>query len=438
MAMSNEGVLATFAGFGDFDSVLIAPDQNTRVTACLRALAAYPQAEQIFAAAHDMAQDDYWPSQESWQSSLKPYVVKQGVLQIPVKGVLLHNFPFAVGSYATGYYYIQKALERGLADPDVKGIALVCDSPGGHVAGCFELVDRIYAARSVKPIAAFAHEHAFSAAYAVASAASRITVSKTGGVGSIGVVTMHVDWSKAMDQAGIKVTFIFAGKHKVDGNPYEALSDDAKARIQSRIDETYGVFTSAVSRNRKVPEKAVRDTEALTFTASEAVDQKLADRIGPLDDALAQFSTCLLADDGDDTMSTEQKGVAQADHEAAVQAAASTAAATAKTAERKRIADIKALDEAKDRPVAAENVALETDMSVEQAKAFLAKMPKEVAAAKVTNAGNPAFAAAMSAVEPGPGADLEGEDDTALTQAQREEAEADRILSVRFGKRASK
>lgn len=429
---------ATLAGVGDFDPVLFSPDQSNRVASCLQALAAHPQAEQIFASANDLsAHDDYWPAADSWQSQLKPYVVKGGVLQIPVKGVLLHNFPYAVGAYATGYYYIQKALERGLADPDVKGVALVCDSPGGHVAGCFELADRIYQARSVKPIAAFAHEHAFSAAYAVASAAKKITVSRTGGVGSIGVVTMHMDYSKMLDNAGVKITFIFAGKHKVDGNAYEALSDDAKARIQTRIDEAYGVFCAAVARNRGLEEKQIRKTEALTFTASEAVDQKLADAIGPLDEAMAEFSQCLFGGQGDDNMTTQaDKDAAEAAQRQAVADATAQGAQTGAAAERKRIADIKACDEAKDRPAAAESLAMNTSLSLAEAKAVLAGMPKEAAAvAPKTNDRDEGFAKVMGregATAAGAGA--EATDQSALTDEQKQDAEAVRLLDAKFGK----
>lgn len=374
--MSNASLSALLAG-GDFDPVLMSPEQNGRVTACLRALGEDPHAADLMASTIN-AHDDYWPAADSWQNAYKPYVVKQGVLQIPVKGMLLHNFPYAVGSYATGYYYIQKALERGLADPEVKGIALVCDSPGGHVAGCFELADRIHAARGVKPIQAFAHESAYSAAYAIASSASKITVSRTGGVGSIGVVTMHVNFADAMKQAGIEVTFIFAGKHKVDGNPYEALSASAKERIQARIDETYGVFCAAVARNRGVDEKQIRKTEALTFGAVDAVDRKLADKIGPLEESMAEFCADLMGATGENRMSTEApKTVAQADHEAAVSAAATAAVA----AERQRVSGIKALDEAKARPAAAEALATKTGMTVDEAKVFLAALPEEKAPA---------------------------------------------------------
>ena len=70
------------------------------------------------------------------------------------------------------------------------------------VAGNFDLVDRIFAARGVKPIRAYAAESAYSAAYSIASAADDITVSRTGGVGSIGVVTVHADYSQALDAGG--------------------------------------------------------------------------------------------------------------------------------------------------------------------------------------------------------------------------------------------
>ncbi|NEJ83591.1 S49 family peptidase, partial [Rhizobium leguminosarum] len=166
-------------------------------------------------------QDDFWPVPDSWLATYRPYIVKNGILMIPVKGVLLFGVGYAIGDYATGYVYIAKALERGLADPQVKGIAFIIDSPGGHVAGNFDLADKIFNARGQKPIHAFAAENAYSAAYSIASACKTVTVARTGGLGSIGVVTVHLDASKAIDGAGLKVTFIHYGKHKVDGNAYE-------------------------------------------------------------------------------------------------------------------------------------------------------------------------------------------------------------------------
>ncbi|TCR95972.1 S49 family peptidase [Rhizobium sp. BK418] len=238
-------------------------------------------------------QDDFWPAPDSWLAAYRPYVVKGGILMIPVKGVLLFGVGYAIGDYATGYVYIAKALERGLADPNVKGIALIVDSPGGHVAGNFDLADKIFAARSQKPIHAFAAENAYSAAYSIASACKTVTVARTGGVGSIGVVTVHLDVSAAIGDAGLKVTFIHYGRHKVDGNAYEALPADVRDRIQARIDGLGELFVSTVARNRAIDAQAVRDTEALTYSADEAITLNLADKVGAFDDALADFASYL-------------------------------------------------------------------------------------------------------------------------------------------------
>jgi ClpP class serine protease len=92
-----------------------------------------------------------------------------------------------------------------MADPRVRGVILDVDSSGGEVGGLFDLVDQIGAikAASQKPLWAVANEGALSAAYAIASTADRLYVTRTGEVGSIGVVAVHVDESGADEQAGL-------------------------------------------------------------------------------------------------------------------------------------------------------------------------------------------------------------------------------------------
>jgi signal peptide peptidase SppA len=359
--------------------------------------------------------DNFWPPDDDWRAAYRPYVVRQGVLIIPVKGVLLHDFPWQLGSWATGYDYIWRAFQRGQEDPEVRGIALAIHSPGGEVAGNFDLVDRMYEARGNKPIRAFAMEYAYSAAYSIASVARQIVVSRTGGVGSIGVVTAHLDVSKAMDEYGLKVTFIFAGKHKVDGNAYEPLPDSVKARIQSRINELYRVFVSTVARNRGVDEEKVQGTEALTFTASEAVASGwLADSVGVFEDAMAAFVADLSADEGDEQMTdktTKTPAELAAEQTTAVTAAradgVTEGTATGAKAEKTRITAIMALPSAQKRREAALKVALTTDMTAEQADGLLTSLPEDVASKA---AGGDAFEKAMSKDNPDLGA---GSDDDA-------------------------
>lgn len=417
--MTTNPLAARFAG----EPALIEPTMNERFESCLLQAAASADFEQMMAERAD-AGDDFWPQPDSWQARYRPYVVKDGVLHIPVKGVLLHDFPYALGDWATGYDYIWQAFKRGCGDyvtGTIKGIALVCDTPGGMVAGCFDTVDRMVALKEQVgvPVRGFAHEMAYSAGYAIISVADHIAVSRTGGVGSIGVVTSHLDASGAYEKMGLKITFIFAGKHKVDGNATEPLPDDVKARIQSRIDELYAVFVSAVARNRGMDEQAVRDTEALTFTASQATSNGLADSIGSLEDAMSAFAGFL----DDPSNNNGEDAMADANTSAVDQAALDAARAEGRAeghaagltegaaAERTRIDAILGSDEAKGREAQAHYFATKTTMSVDDAVGALAVAPVASAAPAAKTDGGSAFEDAMSRNNPNVGAEQRGEDD---------------------------
>ena len=359
--------------------------------------------------------DDFWPTTDNdWRAHYRPYNVKDGTLQIPVMGVLLNRFPFQLGRWATGYKYIEMALKRGLADDNVKRIAFVIDSGGGEVAGCFELGDKIFEARGQKPIRAFAADHAYSAAFVIFSSCDDGIVTRSGGTGSVGVVTAHVDYSDALQQMGLKITFIFAGKHKVDGNHYEKLPDAVKTRIQKRINKIYGVFTSTVARNRDMDEEAVKATEALTYDAQEALDIGFADKVGSLEDEMAIFATEASTEDSDMAEKETVETVAKATHEAAVASATAAGRTEGATAEKARVKAILASDEGKKRPKAALSCALNSDMSLEAATSFLADLAEETApqaaapAATTPAAGTSAFEKHMNADDhPKVGADAD-------------------------------
>lgn len=214
------------------------------------------------------------------------YDVVEGVAVIPIQGTLVQKLgtlrPY---SGMTGYDGIRACFLQALNDSDVKAICLDIDSPGGEVAGCFDLADVIYASRGSKPIWAILSESAYSAAYALASAADKIIVPRTGGVGSVGVIVMHVDWSQKIKSDGLQVTIITYGDRKAESNPYEPLSDTARKAIQSDIDEMGRLFVSTVSRNRGIAERTVRDTEAACFLGADGVQLGLADQVSSPDAA---------------------------------------------------------------------------------------------------------------------------------------------------------
>ena len=208
------------------------------------------------------------------------YDVVQNIAVLEICGTLVQKTgtlrPY---SGMTGYDGIRQNFLHALENPDVRAIVLDIDSGGGEVAGCFDLCDTIYNARGDKPIAAILSESAYSAAYAIASSADLITVPRTGGVGSVGVICMHVDYADMLQKQGMKVTMIQYGDKKSYGNQFEPLQKEALEKIQSDIDSMGEMFVELVARNRNMSAEKVRGFQAGTFLGKEGVDMGLADEL---------------------------------------------------------------------------------------------------------------------------------------------------------------
>lgn len=218
------------------------------------------------------------------------YSVQDGIATIGVYGPLMNRVmrsEFPSGGPTT-YADIRSAFDTALADDGVREIKLEIDSPGGDVAGGFDLADHIYESRGVKPITAVVNEKALSGGYLLASAAGKIVMPRTANVGSIGVIMTHADFSRAEDQAGITVTHITAGAKKANFSPHQPLSPVAQADANAAVQSTYGLFASTVARNRGISEADVRATEAGIFGADKALELGLADEIMPAAKALAK------------------------------------------------------------------------------------------------------------------------------------------------------
>jgi capsid assembly protease len=207
----------------------------------------------------------------------RQYGFFDGIAIIPIQGILAKDAPWWCD--ATSYDWIRAGFDCALLDPEVRAIAFDVNSPGGRVEGCFDLADHIYASRGTKPIWSILGESAFSAAYALASAADYITVPRTGGAGSIGVVSCHVDMSKALDAAGVKVTYIQFGEKKTDGAAEKPLSDDARNCVQADVNAMGELFVATVARNRGISPEKVKDTEAATFLGPASVSLGLCDEV---------------------------------------------------------------------------------------------------------------------------------------------------------------
>lgn len=195
-------------------------------------------------------------------------------------------------SGGTTYEKLTSQLRAAVADKSIKTIVLDVDSPGGTVAGNTEFAREVMQARTKKPIVAVAQYTMGSAAYRIGAAATEIVAAPSAQVGSIGVFNLHNDLSAALEQLGVKRTYISAGDGKVDGNETGPLSKDAAARLQGQVDQAYGTFVSDVVKGRgagMTSDRVKKEWKAHVYSAADALALGMIDSIATLDDTLARI-----------------------------------------------------------------------------------------------------------------------------------------------------
>jgi len=345
---------------------------------------------------------------------------QSGIGVVQVFGTLVQRASgLDAASGLTGYNRLAAQMAAALADDKVRGILLEIDSPGGESNGVFDLAQQIRAASAAKPVWAIANEQAFSAAYALASAAQKLYVPQTGLVGSVGVIMLHVDQSKRDASQGYAYTPIYAGARKNDFSSHAPLSEAARSWAQGEVDRLYDIFVQAVAAARGIKPQAVRATNAGLLDPEQAQAAGMADGVATFAEVTERFGHTLKPKFGAlyspriaaDRLIANSKGASMANENSAalvsttpedqltVACAAAAAAGRAEgvregvTLERARIAAIMDADVAKDRVKFARHLAFKTSCSAEEALAMLAASAVETAPAATG-----ALAAAMAAV----------------------------------------
>lgn len=230
----------------------------------------------------------------------KDYVVNGSVAVLDIAGALIAREEEGFFSFGmTSYEGLRNDLSDLLADESIDTIVARIDSPGGMASQNIDLSDFIYANRGRgTKLVAMVDDMAYSAAFAIASAFDEIWVTRTGGVGSVGVVSYHVDQSQFDKRIGVKVEYIYAGDKKVMGNPHAPLDDATRAEYQKEVDRLYNLFTATVSRNLGMSVEDVVATQAGTYHGEEALAVGFATHLGTFDELMSQ----LLEDDEDEPM----------------------------------------------------------------------------------------------------------------------------------------
>lgn len=192
--------------------------------------------------------------------------------------------------WTDSYEAIKRRCDAAFDGPD-KRVILKISSPGGYVAGCFELCDYLVKrkAEAGKQLIAYVDGQATSAAYALACSADKIYSPETGVVGSVGVVLVVADMSAAYKSAGVKVHVLTSGKRKADGSPYEPLSADARAAMQKHVNDMADVFFRHVADARGMTRDEVAALDAAIMVGSVAKTDGLVDEVMTFDEIIASF-----------------------------------------------------------------------------------------------------------------------------------------------------
>ena len=174
-------------------------------------------------------------------------------------------------------------------DDHVKAVVLRVESPGGVVGPSQEIYAAVKDLARVKKVVVSMGSVAASGGYYVAAPATLIYANPGTITGSIGVLMKFSNIEGLMDKVGMKAFTIKTGKFKDVGSPARGMLPEERAMLQGVIDSTHGQFVKAVAQGRKLPEDQVRMiADGRIFSGEQALALKLVDRLGTLQDAVAE------------------------------------------------------------------------------------------------------------------------------------------------------
>ena len=178
---------------------------------------------------------------------------------------------------------ILEDMARFEKDPNIKGIIVRINSPGGVVAPSQEIHDAILRMRKAKPVVASVASMAASGAYYIAVAADTIVANPGSIIGSIGVIVRLADLSQLYSWLKIRPYNIKSGPYKDIGSDFRKMTSEEKKIMQTMVDEIHEQFVRVVAVGRGLKFDRVKKlANGRVFTGLTAKKLKLVDKVGGL------------------------------------------------------------------------------------------------------------------------------------------------------------
>ncbi len=186
---------------------------------------------------------------------------------------------------------VKEELKKASKDKRMRAVILRINSPGGGVTASdtiYHEIEQFKKETGIKVIACIMDLGA-SGGYYVAVSADKIMAHPTAVTGSIGVIMLNLSVEGLLQKIGIKDTTIKTGEHKDMGSPLKPMSEEERQIFQNILGDMHERFLAVIAKNRKElsMEKLKLLADGRIYTARQALENKLVDRIGYLDEAIS-------------------------------------------------------------------------------------------------------------------------------------------------------
>ena len=189
--------------------------------------------------------------------------------------------------------FVVDELKKAKEDPQIKGVILNVNSPGGSVYASERIANEINALKEAqKPVYTVMREMAASGGYYISAPTDRIYASNETWTGSIGVIIQSYSLQGLFEKYGIKEQNITTGKMKDAGSQGRDMSKEEKEYFQGLVDSSFDRFVKIVSEGRGISEREVRKlADGRVYDGSQALANGLVDKIGDLDSAIGDMAS---------------------------------------------------------------------------------------------------------------------------------------------------
>ncbi len=215
-------------------------------------------------------------------------VVSDRIAVIVMRGLISSSIPGNVSDNMVDD--LRLALQQARDDSRVKAVVLEIDSPGGEVTASDIIYNAVVKTRAQKPVVVYMDALAASGGYYVSCGGRYLMANETTITGSIGVIIQTLNYEQLFNKVGLAAVVFKSGKFKDLLNGARPMAPEEREFVQNFVMKTYDKFLGVVAKERSLPAEGLRNSiaDGRIFSGKEALENKLIDGVGQIEDAYAK------------------------------------------------------------------------------------------------------------------------------------------------------